>query len=104
MADLQFHPAAIILEKVDFINAKESNTGYGSAATNTGYEGCAISLGIEGKAQGKNGCWLTLAEWKQSAAGDYHRVDVQTIRVDGIIIKEDVFYQLKNGMFVEAES
>ena len=100
-----------ILEKVDFKNAKESNTGHQSAATNTGYqsaatntgiEGCAISLGIEGKAKGAIGCWLTIAEWKEKEDG-WHRIDVQTVKVDGKKIKADVFYVLKKGKFVKAD-
>ena len=34
-----------ILEKVDFKSAKESNTGYKSAATNTGYQSAATNTG-----------------------------------------------------------
>ena len=98
-----------ILDKVDFKNANESNTGYKSASTNTGYqsastntgeEGCAISLGIEGKAKGALGCWLTIAEWKE-IKNRWHRIDVQTKIVDGKKIKADTFYILKDGKFIE---
>ncbi|MGH7593393.1 MAG: DUF7666 domain-containing protein, partial [Gemmatimonadales bacterium] len=78
-----------------------TNTGHQSAATNTGEEGCAVSLGIEGKAKGAVGCWLTLAEWKEEKY-DWHRIDVQTVLVDGKTIRADVFYVLKKGEFVEA--
>ena len=91
-----------ILDKVDFANAKESNTGDSSAATNTGKEGCAISIGIEGRASGAVGCWLTLAEWKQDEKFDWHRISVKTALVDGKKIKADTFYQLKNGKFIQA--
>ncbi len=77
-----------------------TNTGYQSAATNTGQEGCAISLGIEGTAQGEVGCWLTLAEWKESKS-EWHRVDVQTVKVDGKKIKANTPYRLSGGKFVE---
>ncbi|MFH1266335.1 MAG: hypothetical protein ABIK89_11465, partial [Planctomycetota bacterium] len=77
-----------------------TNTGNWSAATNTGEEGCAVSLGIEGRAKGAIGCWLTLAEWQQEVGDAWHRIDVQTRRVDGETIKADVFYQLKGGEFV----
>ena len=79
-----------------------TNTGYRSAATNTGEEGCAISLGIEGKASGALGCWLTLAEWKQNEKYEWHRIDVQTKKVDGKKIKAETFYALKDGKFTEA--
>ena len=109
-----------ILDKVDFANAPATNTGhssaatntgdrsaatntgYRSAATNTGEEGCAISLGIEGKASGALGCWLTLAEWKQNEKYEWHRIDVQTKKVDGKKIKAETFYALKDGKFTEA--
>ena len=109
-----------ILDKVDFANAPATNTGdrsaatntgdssaatntgHRSAATNTGEEGCAISLGIEGKASGALGCWLTLAEWKQNEKYEWHRIDVQTKKVDGKKIKAETFYALKDGKFTEA--
>ena len=110
-----------ILDKVDFKNAPATNTGYQSAATNTGDqsaatntgyqsaatntgdEGCAVSLGIEGKAKGTVGCWLTIAEWKEGAQVNWHRIDVQTKKVDGVEIKADTFYILKDGKFTEVE-
>jgi hypothetical protein len=80
-----------------------TNTGDRSAATNTGEEGCAISLGIEGKARGELGCWLTLAEWSDTS-GEWHRIDVQTRKVDGVEIKADTFYRLVGGKFVEVQA
>jgi len=88
-----------------------TNTGYQSAATNTGdqsaatvegEESVAISLGIEGKAKGALGCWLTLAEWNRDENYDWHRIDVQTAKVDGETIKADTWYRLEDGQFVEA--
>jgi len=79
-----------------------TNTGDQSAATNTGEEGYAASLGIEGRAKGAIGCWLTLAEW-QEIDNTWHRVDVQTKKVDGKNIKADTFYQLKNGKFTKVK-
>ncbi len=112
--------AKFILDKIDFANAKATNTGdrsaatntgyqsaatntgYRSAATNTGKEGCAVSIGIEGRAKGAVGCWLTLAEWSDRG-GEWHRIDVQTRQVDGVAVKADTFYLLKGGKFVEVE-
>ena len=119
-----------IFERVDWTNKKEANTGDNSAATNTGYksaatntgnysaatntgnysaasvegkESVAINTGIEGKAKGKKGCWLVLSEWKQDEKYDWQRADMKTVLVDGDKIKEDVFYILKNGEFVEVQ-
>ena len=77
-----------------------TNGGDRGAATNDGEEGCAISLGIEGVASGKIGCFLTIAEWRQDEEGDWHRIDVQTKKVDGEEIKPDILYKLQGGKFV----
>ena len=97
-----------------------TNTGYRSAATNTGYqsaatntgdqsaaivegkESIALATGIESKAKGKIGCFIVLAEWKE-INNEYHIVDVKSAKVDGENIKEDTFYMLKDGKFVEVD-
>ena len=90
---------------------KETNTGYQSASTNTGNwsaatvegkESIAMATGIEGKAKGKKSCWLVLAEWKERKDG-WHIKDVKSVAVDGKTIKEDTFYTLKGGKFVEVK-
>ena len=54
------------------------------------------------KAKAKKGCWITLAEWKYAKEkGHSVPVCVKTEYVDGEKIKEDVFYMLKEGEFVE---
>ena len=56
------------------------------------------------KAKAKVGCWITLAEWKYDEEKEHSvPVCVKTEFVDGERIKEDVFYMLKDGEFVEAE-
>ena len=110
-----------ILEKVDWSNKKESNTGDYSAATNTGArsaatntgdcsaatvkgkESVAMALGYQSKARGALGCWIVLAEWAWDDKGDWHIIDVQCAKVDGEKIKADTFYRLENGKFVECE-
>ena len=88
-----------------------TNTGYQSAATNTGdqsaaivegKESIALATGINSKAKGKIGCFIVLAEWKEINY-EYHIVDVKSAKVDGENIKEDTFYTLKDGKFVEAD-
>ena len=88
-----------------------TNTGYQSASTNTGNwsaatvegkESIAMATGIEGKAKGKKSCWLVLAEWKERKDG-WHIKDVKSVAVDGKTIKEDTFYTLKGGKFVEVK-
>ena len=88
-----------------------TNTGNQSAATNTGNQSAAIvegkesialATGINSKAKGKIGCFIVLAEWKE-INHEYHIVDVKSAKVDGKNIKEDTFYTLKDGKFVEAD-
>ena len=88
-----------------------TNTGNYSAATNTGdrsaaivegKESIALATGINSKAKGKIGCFIVLAEWKEINY-EYHIVDVKSAKVDGENIKEDTFYTLKDGKFVEAD-
>ena len=79
-----------------------TNTGTRSAATVEGKESIAMATGIEGKAKGKKSCWLVLAEWKERKDG-WHIKDVKSVAVDGKKIKEDTFYTLKGGKFVEVK-
>ena len=88
-----------------------TNTGYYSAATNTGdysaaivegKESIALATGIKSKAKGKIGCFIVLTEWKE-INNEYHIVDIKSAKVDGENIKEDTFYMLKDGKFVEVD-
>ena len=87
-----------------------TNTGFQSASTNTGNyskadvsgkESVAAALGIESKAKGVLGCWLVLAEWAKDENYNWHRKDVQCFKVDGVTVKPDTWYKLKNGDLVE---
>lgn len=52
----------------------------------------------------KIGSWITLSEWKYDCEKKRDvPVCVKTERVDGEKIKEDTFYMLKNGEFVEVK-
>ena len=108
------------MDKADWKNAKESNTGDQSVATNTGNqsvatntgyqsvaivkgeESIAIATGIASKAKGALGCYIVLAEWEWN----YHHYNLKTVKtakVDGKYIKEDTFYMLEDGEFIEVE-
>lgn len=61
---------------------------------------CCSGQGSTVKA--KIGSWITLSEWKfDETKKRYIPFCVKTERVDGEKIKEDTFYMLKNGEFVE---
>ena len=94
-----------ILDRVE--KKKETNTGDWSAATNTGNESAAIVegkesiaivTGYESKAKGALGCWLVLIERDDKLA----IIGGQIKKVDGVTIKADTFYWLKNGVLVES--
>ena len=98
-----------ILDRVDWKNSEESNTGNRSAATNTGdqsaatvegEESVAIVTGYKSKAKGAIGCWIVLTE----RDNDMHILDIKAVRVDGDKIKPDTFYMLSGGEIVEAEN
>ena len=78
------------------------NSGYRSSAVNSGDEGVAISLGISGQAKASLGGWIVIAEWK-ILDDKWHRIDIQSARVDGERIKANVFYKLIDGEFIEQE-
>lgn len=64
---------------------------------------CA-NIGIDGIVKGVKGSWITLAEYKYDYNLNYHIcVCVKSAQIDGEILKEDVWYTLKNGEFVEVE-
>lgn len=100
-----------IKEQVNWEDDKATNTGDYSAATNTGdrsaaivegKESIALATGIKSKAKGKIGCFIVLTEWKE-INNEYHIVDIKSAKVDGENIKEDTFYMLKDGKFVEVD-
>lgn len=55
-------------------------------------------------AKGKVGSWITLSEWAYDEEKAYIPVCVKTVKVDGKKIKEDTFYKLENGKFVEVNA
>ena len=75
----------------------------GSAQIGSSGKNCVICCAGNGcKANGKIGSWITLSEWA-IVNGDMTPVCVKTEKIDGERIKEDTFYMLKNGEFVEVQ-
>ena len=75
-----------------------TNTGVCSVATVSGKNSVAIATGEKGKAKGALGSYIALAEWKNGEL-----VSFRSHKVDGKIVKPNIFYVLKNGKFVEAK-
>lgn len=92
-----------ILDKVDWGNNKATNTGYQSAASVEGKDSIAIVTGYDSKAKGAMGCWIVLTERGDWDGNTYPIINVQAFKVDGISIKADTFYKLKNSKPVEAK-
>ena len=85
-------------------SAQIGSSGNSAQINSTGEDAVIMCAGSRSKAKGKKGSWITLAEWvKDEEKGRYVPVCVKTERVDGEKIKEDTYYTLKNGEFVEVE-
>jgi hypothetical protein len=80
-----------------------TNTGYRSAASVEGKDSIAIVTGYDSKAKGAMGCWIVLTERGDWDGNTYPIINVQAFKVDGISIKADTFYKLKNSKPVEAK-
>lgn len=74
-------------------------TGAYCSAKAGGKDSIAVVNGACGKACGALGCYLALTEHDD----DGHMICAKMARVDGSTIKENVYYTLKNGEFVEVK-
>ena len=84
--------------------AKIGSSGYGAQIGSSGDDCVIMCAGINSSAKAKIGSWITLAEWKYSEEKQrYIPFSVVTKQVDGIEIKEDVYYTLQDGKFKESE-
>lgn len=85
-------------------SAQIGSSGDYAQINSTGEDAVIMCAGRKSKAKGKKGSWITLAEWvKDEEKGRYVPICVKTERVDGEKIKDDTYYTLKNGEFVEVE-
>jgi hypothetical protein len=80
-----------------------SATGDGGAASATGDGGFASALGIEGRVKAALGNWITLAEWERNNNDDWVVKEVKSAKIDGEVLKPDVWYWLKNGQITVCE-
>ena len=83
-------------------SAQIGSSGDSAKIDSTGEDSVIMCAGNESKAKAKVGSWITLAEWKWSDEKNRNvPVCVKTEYVDGVNIKADTWYQLKNGKFVK---
>jgi len=77
--------------------------GNSTSSEVNGKESIAIGIGKNNKAKGELGCWLVLSEWKKDNYNNWSIASVKSVKVDGKKIKPNIWYQLKNGKFVEIQ-
>ena len=82
-------------------SSRQAASGDYSSQETTGKNCVMMSAGNEGQAKGKIGSWIVLTEWK--SRGNESIPTVVAKRIDGTEVKEDTWYTLKNGEFVEVE-
>ena len=74
-------------------------SGWCSSAEVSGKNSLAVANGYNSKARGAIGCYIVLTEYDD----DGKFLLAKMALVDGTVIKDGVWYTLKNGEFVEAE-
>ena len=82
-------------------SSRQAASGDYSSQETTGKNCVMMSAGNEGQAKGKIGSWIVLTEWK--SCGNESIPTVVAKRIDGTEVKEDTWYTLKNGEFVEVK-
>ena len=83
--------------------AKIGSSGYYAKINSEGEDSVICCAGHNSIVKAKKGSWITLSEWYYDEKKDRPiPVCVKTERVDGVRIKEDVYYKLVDGEFVEA--
>lgn len=86
-------------------SARIGSSGDSAQINSAGEYSVVMCAGNESIAKAKKGSWITLSEWKYDNAKQRNiPVCVKTEQVDGDRIREDVFYKLENGEFVEANA
>ena len=80
--------------------AKICSSGDYAKICSSGDSAVIMCAGVKSKAKAKKGSWITLSEWELEDE-IYVPVCVKTEQVDGVKIKEDTWYELKGGVFVE---
>ena len=83
-------------------SAKIGSSGDSAKINSTGEYSVIMCAGKDSAAKAKAGSWITLSEWiYDEEKGITIPKCVKTEYVDGKHIKEDTWYKLKNGEFVE---
>lgn len=76
-------------------------SGKCSPASTSGDSSIAAAIGKNSKAKSTIGNWIVLAEYGEWNGKTYPVLCVKCGKIDGVSLKPDTYYQLKNGEFVE---
>ena len=109
--------AGLVQAAIDFTKSKtvtmQDTTGNCGVSSATGYCGAssadnstavAVAWGYESKAKGCIGAHIVCAEWKyDNLNNDWVFVGAKMSIVDGVKIKADTYYTLRDGEFVEVK-
>ena len=79
--------------------SKLASSGNYSQLASSGYNSVVANIGNRGLAKAKKGSWIVLAEY----TGEGIPICVKSELVDGIVIKEDTWYRLQDGILKEVE-
>ncbi len=83
-------------------SAQIGSSGNSAKINSTGKYSVICCAGHNSIAKGKIGSWITLSEWKYSDEEHCNiPICVKTKKIDGVKIKEDTYYKLVKGKFVE---
>ena len=81
-----------------------SSTGHKGASSADNSTAVAVAWGYKSKAKGCIGAHIVCAEWKYDKfKSDWFFVGAKMSIVDGVKIKADTYYTLRDGEFVEVE-
>ena len=78
-----------------------ATSGYSSPAATSGNESIAAAIGRNSKAKSTIGNWIVLAEYGAWNGKYCPVICVKCGKIDGEVLKPDVWYRLKNGEFEE---
>ena len=87
------------------VSAQIGSSGDYAQIDSAGEDSVICCAGVNSIVKAKAGSWITLSEWEWDDKKErYVPVCVKTEYVDGERIKENVFYKLENGEFVEVDA
>lgn len=104
--------AGLVKAQIEYTRKKsKAGTADGDWSNLVGGDGSKLLGGNSSLIIGRNGCnvkgglhsVIVLTEWKYDDNGNYVPIAVKAEIVDGVRIKADTWYKLKNGELVEAD-